>query len=73
MQMKADKRLLLNKELYERDIILLTAKQYRGLAAVKINDKGNYWECEFLKCKYDAEVTIREFENYAIDLANVRN
>ena len=71
--MKADKRLLLNKELYEKDIILLAVKQYSRLAVVKINDQGIYWECKFLKCKYDAEVTIREFENYAIDLINVRN
>lgn len=43
---------------------------YKDLCKIGINYTGNYIICEFTDCIYDNEETIREFENYIIDLMN---
>lgn len=64
--------LLLNKELYDRDKVLYAVKQYNRLAAIKVIDKKTHWECRFSGCKYEPELTMKEFENYIINIENAR-
>lgn len=65
-------KLLLNKDLYGRAAILAAIQQYHGLALIRVHEKGNHWECTFSDCKYDMQVTMKEFENYVIDMINAR-
>lgn len=72
MRMNNEGKLLLSKELYDKSIILSAVQQYHKLAMIKVHEKGNYWECVFTECNYDRRITMREFENYVIDMTNVR-
>ncbi len=65
--------LLLHKELFNVDMILLAAKQYHELALITVHEKRWHWECVFSNCKYDIEMTTKEFENYVINMINVRH
>lgn len=65
-------KLKLSKELYGKDSILFSIEQYKDLSTIKVLDRGKYWECVFSKCCYAKDTTMKEFENYLINLTNVR-
>lgn len=64
---------LLVKSLYDYDSIMTAVEAYRRLAGIKIQDSDLYWRCVFLDCKYDPEMTIKEFENYVIAVSVQRH
>ncbi len=63
---------MLNKDLYDKAVILSAIQQYHELALIQVHEKGNHWECIFSDCKYDIQITMKEFENYVINIINAR-
>ena len=63
--------LRLVKDLYSYEMIEKAADSFSSLCKISISIDGNYYVCSFDMCKYDELVTIREFENYLIDLINM--
>ena len=64
------KQITLNKEIYSQDAVVRAVKDYKQFARITIADKNDYWIVKFFACKYDELRTIKEFENYLIDLEN---
>ncbi len=60
----------LNKKIYECDKIRKTAEAFAGIVDVDILDEGNSYKCVFTNFKLGDEKTVREFENYLINLMN---
>lgn len=60
----------LAKQIFTRKTIDTAINDYRELTQIKINDEREYWNINFFHCKYDKEVTEKEFENYLIGLEN---
>jgi hypothetical protein len=64
------RELKLNKEIYNVEKIMKTMNVYRGYAKCSMSYDGDYTIVTFDDCKYDENITIREFENYLIGLEN---
>lgn len=62
--------LKLNTDIFDISCVEKTATAYKALCKIKINKTDNYMICRFTDCLYDEEETVREFENYIIDLMN---
>lgn len=63
-------KLYLSKDLYKKDAIEKTVMAFSDLSTITAYDDSDYYICVFDKCTYEASVTIKEFENYLIDLCN---
>ena len=63
-------KLLLSKDIYKTILIDETAIAFSNLAKISLYDDGSYIVCLFENCVYSKEQTIKEFENYLIDLSN---
>ena len=46
---------------------------YRSIALIELSEDHSFYYLQFNECKYDEERTVREFENYLIDLTNVEH
>ena len=64
------KELKLNKDIYSNHRIVNAISAYSGFAEMEMHNRGKHWLIVFLNCKYDEELTIKEFENYLIGLEN---
>ena len=64
------KELKLNKEIYSNHKIVKAMSVYSGFAEMEMHNGGKYSLIVFSKCKYDEDLTIKEFENYLIGLEN---
>lgn len=62
--------LKLSSEIFSLKKINLTKNIYSGYADITVGKEDDYWTLRFFNCKYDKEITIREFENYLIGLEN---
>lgn len=60
--------LYLDSSIYAERDIKEAIKAFTNIADIEI--KSNTYECVLKNCKYDIEVTKREFENYIIDITN---
>lgn len=65
--------LYLIKEIYCKSTIFKAIEDYRSISRIDINENENYYICSFTFCQYDVIETIKEFENYIIDLMNCRD
>lgn len=65
-------KLLLSTEIYSEKNIKETCDAYKNFAKIKIKRKDNYIELIFISCKYDPNVTVKEFENYLINTENMK-
>ena len=63
-------RLVINNEIYTEVNLKETCSVYHDYARIDISKKIGAWELIFNDCKYDEERTVKEFENYLIDLEN---
>lgn len=61
-------RLFLSKLLYEEEYIRKAIFDYQNLTTISLSDENTHFVCTFENCKYTVDLTIREFENYVIDL-----
>ena len=62
--------LMLSKEIYPEEQVLRGIRAYSSLAAISVCDAGERWQCAFSSCKFEEGQTVREFENYLIDMGN---
>ena len=63
-------RVKINKNIFEKETVLRTIEEYSDIATININETDEYYDLNFDNCKYDQEETVKEFENYLIDLTN---
>ena len=63
-------KLLLSKDVYEISIIEQTISAFSELVSICVCDSENYYVCVFENCVYSQDQTIKEFENYLINLCN---
>lgn len=66
MNMKNEKELALNKELYNDSIIKKAVECFSELCSITLKSDEKYIYCLFDNCKVDYLVTMKEFENYIL-------
>ena len=62
-------KLFLSMEIYSREMVQATIVAFSELAEIEYYDEKGYYVCAFKKVVYQLEETIKEFENYLIDLS----
>lgn len=65
-------KLLLSTEIYSEENIRETCDVYKDFAEIKMRRKNAYIELNFSCCRYDPNITIKEFENYLINTENLK-
>ena len=65
-------KLLLSAEIYSEKNIKETCDVYKDFARIKMKRKNNHIELIFNSCKYDSNITVKEFENYLINTENMK-
>lgn len=68
--MKAMHKLKLNTNIFTKDHIIKAAEAYKDICKIAITEEDGYIFCEFTDCIYCIDETVKEFENYVIDLMN---
>lgn len=66
-------KLWLNKEIYSIDDIIAANQMYSNLAIINCIEKEHYYFLSFENCYYAEELTMKEYENYLIDLMISKN
>lgn len=65
-------KLILSMDIYSADSIEETCNAYRNLARIRIKKRKECKELIFDRCRYDTDITIKEFENYLINAENMK-
>lgn len=65
-------RLYLSRDVYSEDSVKKTCFVYREYAQIKFKLKNSHIELSFDRCKYDPDLTMKEFENYLIGVENLK-
>lgn len=65
-------KLYLHTDIYSESSIKATCDAYKGYARIKIKWKEQYAELIFDKCKFEESITMKEFENYLINIENMK-
>ena len=60
----------LSKDIYQSDSVAQTTDAFKQLAQISVTEEADSYLCVFEQCEYDAEQTVKEFENYLIDISN---
>ena len=60
----------LSADVYSENSIKQTIAVYKNYAVIKLKKKRNKWILIFSKCRYDEQLTVKEFENYLIGTEN---
>jgi len=63
-------KLFLSRELYSVAYIKQAIEAFFELSEITLENIDDYFVCIFNSTKYETEITIKEFENYLIDLCN---
>ena len=63
--------LQLSSEIFSLQAIQAAARAYSGLARIEITSRPWGWLLSFTGCQYDPQLTIREFNNYLINLSSI--
>lgn len=66
-------KLWLNKKLYQVDSIEIAKKHYEQLAKISHEKNNEYHVLSFEDCYFDEQLTMKEFENYVLDLMVRKN
>ena len=61
----------LSKEIYSFDNIIQTCEIYKEYAQIKVKSKIDKVVLTFTHCKYACDITMKEFENYLINMENM--
>lgn len=64
------KKLKVNRSVYSDATINRTMMVYKNHAITTVSFKQDFAIITFWKCKYDEELTVKEFENYMIGVEN---
>lgn len=62
----------LSTEIYSLENIMKTCEIYEGYAKIKIRSKLDKKILIFTHCRYEADITMKEFENYLINMENIQ-
>ena len=54
--------------IYDRHMIERAIEDYRHLAEIELQEVEPGVRCNFKRCQYDLDLTMREFSNYCLDL-----
>lgn len=65
-------KLLLHTDIYSESSIEETCDVYKDYARIKIKWKNPYVELIIDRCKFTPDITIKEFENYLINVENLK-
>ena len=65
-------KIVLNMDIYKRENIEKACMAYKDYAKIRVRVKNNRIELTFDKCKYNSNITIKEFENYLINVENTK-
>ena len=66
--------LQLSRELYPIESIKEAITAFQDLCKIRISTHDKkYYTCSFSSCLFDTTITMREFENYLIDLVNTKD
>ncbi len=63
-------KISINKNIFDKEILLSAIEEYKDIATIKVDETDNYFNLQFNDCEYDEDETVKEFENYLIDLTN---
>lgn len=63
-------KLMLSKYIYTFPAIENAISAFSELATISIREETNCYLFEFENCVYEEDITLKEFENYLIDLSN---
>lgn len=63
-------KLLLSKEIYKAPSINETISAFSKIAKISLYESVDHYICIFENCLYSQNQTMKEFENYLIDLCN---
>lgn len=66
-------KIRLNKELYSIKDIEKAKQSYRNLAEISFMETDCYYILTFDDCYYDEDLTMKEYDNYVIDLMVSKN
>ena len=61
-------KLRLYTDIYSESSIKETCDVYKNYAKIKIKRKKSYVDLVFEMCKFEPDITIKEFENYLINV-----
>jgi len=61
--------LALSKDIYKHSILKKCCDAYLEYSKIQITETEDYWNVDFSDCKFNEEETMREFENYLIELS----
>lgn len=64
------KKVKINCSIYSEKTIQAAIQAYQNHAVISAKFKDNYAVLTFWKCRYDEDLTIKEFENYMIGIEN---
>lgn len=64
-------KLFLNTDIYLEENIKKTCVIYKEYAEIKVEKINSYIKLTFNNCKYDTDTTMKEFENYLINVENL--
>lgn len=60
----------LNKEIYSLEHIRHAIMDFSALSTVVLSEEEKYYVCVFSECRYEEQLTAKEFINYITDLMN---
>lgn len=63
--------LQLSSKIFSLQAIEATIRAYSGLARIELSSQPGGWLLSFTDCQYDPQLTIREFNNYLINLSSI--
>lgn len=63
-------KLFLSREIYSVVYIKQAIEAFSELSEIALTSSDDCFVCTFNSTKYETETTIKEFENYLIDLYN---
>ena len=63
--------LQLSSEIFSRQTIEAAIRAYSGLARIQVESQPGGWLLSFTHCQYDPQLTIREFNNYLVNLSSI--
>ena len=63
--------LQLSSEIFSRQTIEAAIRAYSGLTRIQVESQPGGWLLSFTDCQYDPQLTIREFNNYLVNLSSI--
>ena len=63
--------LQLSSDIFSLQAVEAAVRAYSGLACIQVESQPGGWLLSFTDCRYDPQLTIREFNNYLINLASI--